>query len=101
MAQDYIVVNRSKQPGNQLVRLASILTEARAIAENIVNIGGHTIAGADHTQMESVFGLVAGDGCDVVGMVVDINNMLNKNTTVAGADRLAQIEEFTGRLGLQ
>ena len=101
MATNYIQVNRSKQPGNKLVRLAALLTEARQISNDIVNVGGHTITGANHVLMETVFGLTTGDGDDVSSMVVSINNILNKDTTISGVDRLADLDEFTGRLGLQ
>lgn len=106
MPADYVQVDRSKQPGNQLVRLASLLTEARQISDAIVNIGSHTIAttstNPDYTLLATVFGLnSAGDAEEVATMVTNINDILNSTSTVAGVDRLSQIDEFTGRVGLQ
>lgn len=101
MAADYVVVDRSKQPGNQLVRLASLLTEARSICRQVVNVGMHTIDGTDYSLLETVFGIPTGQGDDITTMVTAINNILNNTTTVAGTDRLAALDEFTGRVGLQ
>lgn len=101
MAANYVIVDRTKQPGNRLVRLASMLTEVRSISQEIINVGGHTIDESDYTLLEEVFGLQAGDGEEVAVMVAAVNNILNNTTAVAGADRLEALDELTGRLGLQ
>lgn len=101
MAADRIVIDRSKQAGNSLVRAADLLAE---LSDNIAKlnlIAGHTNDGATYTQMESTFGLQAGAGANCITLITLINNLFNTNTDVTGANRLSQLLEFVGRVSGQ
>ena len=98
---DYIVVNRNKQLGNNLVRIASLLDELRELASSLNDIGQHCFDGSDYTVFEAQFGLASGTGANTLSLLGLLNTILNSNGTVAGADRLAQLNEFESRLNGQ
>ena len=101
MAADYIAVNRTKQLGNSLVRAADLLRELRELVDKLNDAGSHSFTGSDYTMMEANFGLTAGQGANTLTLLGLINTILNTNATVAGTDRLSQIEEFVSRLAGQ
>lgn len=101
MAADYIVVNRTKQLGNNLVRAAELLREVRSLVKDVNGIGQHCFNASDYTVMEAQFGLATGTGANTLALLTLINTILNTNTDVTGANRLSQLDEFVTRLAGQ
>lgn len=101
MAADFIKVDRTKQPGNQLVRLASMVVEARQLSAQLNGIGSHCFNGADYTVFESVFGLVAGTGANTLTLLGLIDTILNSTTDMTGVNRKDKLDEFQSRLSGQ
>lgn len=98
MAADFIVVNRTKQLGNYLARSADMLREVRDIIDKLNDAVGHCFNAADFSVMESQFGLAAGTGANTATLLGLIQAILNGNSEVTGANRLAQLDEFVARL---
>lgn len=90
MAADYIAVDRSKQLGNQMVRLANLIQESSDLAENLSEQGSHQFDGADYTQFESQFGL-SGNGANILFLLNSAKDALNASI----------LKEFTARLAGQ
>lgn len=103
MAADYIVITKTNRPqlGSQLIRAANQLKELRELVDGINDVGQHQFNGADYAMFEAQFGLLPGSGANTLALLGLINNILNTNGTVAGVDRLAQLDEFVGRLAGQ
>lgn len=101
MAADYIVVNRTKQLGNQLVRAADLTRELRELVDKLSDAKDHSFNGADFTVLEANFGLAAGTGPNVSTLIGLVQTIFNTNTDVTGANRLAQLDEFCARLAGQ
>ncbi len=101
MAADYIVVNRTKQLGNRLVRAAELTRELRELVDGINDAVNHSFAASDFSVMETNFGLVTGTGANCATLIGNMNNILNTNTTIAGQTRVDNIEEFAARLAGQ
>lgn len=101
MAADYIVVNRSKQLGNSLVRAADLTRELRELIDKLNDAVGHSFAASDYSVMESNFGMVTGAGANAATLIGLVNTILNANGTVAGQTRLDQLDEFCARLAGQ
>src|SRR5574338_1212374 len=98
MAADYIVVNRTKQLGNSLVRAADLTRELRELIDKLSDAVGHCFDAADYSVMETQFGLVAGTGANTASLIDLIQTIFNRNTDVTGANRLSQLDEFCARL---
>lgn len=101
MAADRIVVDRSKQPGNSLVRSADLIRELRELIDKLNDIGGHCFNASDYSVFESQFGLAAGTGANTLSLLGLMNTIFNTNGTVAGQARLDQLDEFCARLSGQ
>lgn len=101
MAADYISVNKTKLPGNSLVRAANLTRELRELLDNLNDIAGHSFTGSDYTVMEANFGLTTGQGQNTATLLGLINTIFNTNTDVTGANRLSQLDEFAARLSGQ
>ena len=101
MAIDYIPVNRTKQLGNKAVRLAGMIREVQDLVDEMNDVAGHSHDGSDYSTLETNFGLETGAGANFATLLVLLQNIFNTTTTVAGADRLSQLNEFTSRLGGQ
>lgn len=101
MAADYISVNKAKLPGSNLVRAADLLRELRELVDKENDIVGHSFNASDYTVMEANFGLTTGTGQNTATLLGLINTILNTNTDVTGANRLAQLDEFVARLAGQ
>jgi hypothetical protein len=71
------------------------------LIDGLNDVAGHMHDGAIYTTFEAQFGLSAGTGANVITLMGLINTILNTNGTVAGADRLSQLDEFVGRLAGQ
>lgn len=101
MAADYIVVNRTKQLGNGLVRAAGLLRELRDLVDNLNDVGQHCFNAGDYTLLEAQFGLATGAGANTLTLLAQVNTLLNTNATIAGQTRLDQLDEFVARLNGQ
>ena len=101
MAADYIAVDRSKQLGNKLVRAASLQRELRELIEELNDVGQHSFDGSDYAVMEDNFGLGAGTGANTLTLIGLVHTIYNSSATVAGTDRLSQLNEFEDRLSGQ
>lgn len=101
MAADFIAVTKTNRPqmGNQLIRLANMLREVRDLCDALNDAGGHMFNGGDYSVFQTQFGV--SDGANVLTLLGLINNILNTNTEVIGANRLSQLDEFVGRLAGQ
>lgn len=103
MAADFISITSTNRPrhGTGLIRLAELVREARDLCDGLNDAAGHMFDGGDYTVFESKFGVGAGSGANVITLLGLVNNILNTNTTVAGADRLSQLDEFVSRVAGQ
>ncbi len=101
MAADYIVVTKTNRPqlGNQLIRSANLLRELRDLVDTINDAGQHMFAAADYTVFEAQFGVTG--GANVLTLIGLLNTILNTNTDVTGANRLAQLDEYIARIAGQ
>ena len=101
MAADRIVVNRTKQDGNNLVRAADMLSELSNLIDKINLNAGHGNDGTTYAVMEADFGLQAGAGANAATLIALMNDIFNTTTDVLGVNRSAQLREFVGRLSGQ
>ena len=105
MAADFLVVTRTNRPslGNQLVAAANALRDLRDKIDALNDAGSHqfTTGPDDYSVFESQFGLAAGQGANALSLLGLINTIMNTNTDVTGANRLAQLDEFVARLAGQ
>jgi hypothetical protein len=101
MAADFIAVTKTSRPqlGNQLIRAANLTRELRDLIDALNDAGQHMFTGADYTVFEAQFGVTG--GANVLTLLGLINNILNTNGEVTGANRLAQLDEFVARLAGQ
>jgi hypothetical protein len=101
MAADFISVTKTSRPqlGNQLIRAANLTRELRDLIDALNDAGQHMFTGADYTVFEAQFGVTG--GANVLTLLGLINNILNTNGEVTGANRLAQLDEFVARLAGQ
>ena len=101
MAADFIAVNRAKQLGNSLVRAAELFRELRELVDKLSDAKDHSFAAADYSLMETNFGLNTGTGANTATLLGYMQEIMNTNTDVTGATRLARIDEFCARLAGQ
>lgn len=103
MANDFLAIQRQGRTnlGSQLVSLANALRDVRDKCDALNDAASHMHDGATYTTVESQFGITAGQGANFVSLMGLLNNILNTNVTVAGTDRLAQLDEFVARLAGQ
>lgn len=101
MAADYIVINRSRQLGNSLVRAADMLRELRELIDKLKDAGNHCVDASDYTVLEAQYGLAAGAGANALTLINILSDILNTDAAVAGDTRLGQIDEFCSRLAGQ
>jgi hypothetical protein len=99
MAINHISIDRTEQLGADLINLARQLQDTRDKANRLVDIANTQWDTGVFTTLESRFGLEAGAGGDVLFLLSYLDEILNTNTTVSGADRLARINDFCARLG--
>ena len=101
MAADYIAVTKTNRPqlGNQLIAAANRLRELRDLVDALNDAGSHMFDGADYTVFEAQFGVTG--GANVLSLIGLLNTILNTNSDVTGANRLAQLDEFVARLAGQ
>lgn len=103
MAIDYISVTKTNRPqlGTQLIRSANLMRELRDLIDAINDAAGHMHDGSNYATFEANFGLSGGTGANTITLMGLIQTILNTNGTVAGADRLSQLDEFVSRLAGQ
>lgn len=101
MAADYISVTKTNRPalGTQLIRAANLTRELRDLIDSLNDAGQHMFNGADYTMFEAQFGVTS--GANVLTLIGLVNNILNTNGEVTGANRLTQLDEFVSRLAGQ
>lgn len=100
MAIDFRVINRTgrTQLATQLIRLANMLREVRDLADALNDSASRMHDGANFDMVEEQFSLAdtTGGGNLVTGLQ-QMQDILNSNATVAGTDRLSQLDEFVAR----
>lgn len=103
MAIDYQVITKSNRPqlGSQAVGLANQLRDLRDKADALNDAASHMHDGANFAMVEAQFGLAPGAGGNFVTMLQQMQDILNSNATIAGATRLANLDEFVARLAGQ
>lgn len=103
MAVDYIAVTRTNRPqlGNQVISAANRLKELAELIDGLSAIAGHQWDVGDYTTLEAQFGLSAGQGANFLTLLTYMQEIFNTNTDVTGANRLARLREFVGRLAGQ
>ena len=103
MAADYLSITKTNRPqlGNQLIRLANLVRDVRDLSDALNDAGGHMFAAADYSMFETQFGITTGQGANVLTLMGLVNSILNTNTDVTGANRLAQLDEFVSRIAGQ
>lgn len=103
MAIDYITVTRTSRPqlGAQLVRLANMLREVRDLCDAVNDAAGRMHDGANYATLETNFGLATGQGANAATLFGLLNEILNTNTDVTGANRLSRLDEFAARIAGQ
>lgn len=98
---DYVKVDRSKQLGNNLVNLSEQIASVRQLTNLLYSISQHQFSGSDYTTLESNFGLTAGNGAIVAGVLSTLNDIFNTGNAVTDATRLASLDGFVNRLAKQ
>lgn len=103
MANDFIVVTKTNRPqlGTQLIRAANDLRGLRDLVDALLDAANHMHDGVTYTTLEAQFGLPAASGANFITLLTAVSDILNTNATVAGATRLAQLDEFVARLAGQ
>lgn len=103
MAADFLAITKTNRPqlGTQLVRAANLTRELRDLIDALNDAGQHMFNGGDFSMFETQFGIGAGSGGNTLTLLGLINTILNSNTDVTGANRLAQLDEFVARLAGQ
>lgn len=103
MANDYLKITQTNrpQPGHQLVGLANLLRDVRDKADALNDMASRMHDGATFTAVETNFGLPGGTGGNFVTMLQQLQDILNGNTEVTGANRLSRLDEFVARLAGQ
>ena len=81
--------------------LANQLRDLRDKADALNDAASHMHDGATYTLVETRFGLAPGAGANFVTMLQQLQDILNTNATIAGADRLSRLDEFVARLAGQ
>lgn len=102
MAIDYIAISKANRPqlGNQVISLANALRDLRDKADALNDAASHMHDGANFTMVESQFGLTGGGG-NFVTLLQQLQDILNTNTEVTGANRESRLDEFVARLSGQ
>lgn len=103
MAADYLVITKTNRPqlGSQLIRAANMMRELRDMVDALNDVGQHQFDGGDFAMFEAQFGISTGQGANALTLLGLINTILNTNTDVTGANRMAQLNEFVDRLAGQ
>ena len=101
MADDFVVVNRAKQHGNNTVRIADLLRELRELIDKEMDAFDHMNNGVTYATAETQFGLPSGAGANFGTLLGNLRDILNTSVEVTGANRLARLDEFVGRLAGQ
>ena len=103
MANDYLVISKNNRPqlGSEAIRAANDMIELRDRVRAILNAASRQHDGVTYTTLEAQFGLLAGTGANFVSLLSLINDILNTNVEVTGANRISRLDEFTARLAGQ
>lgn len=103
MAIDYVVITKTNRPhmASQAIAAANVLRDLRDRIDALNDAASHMHDGSNFALVESQFGLSGGAGGNWVTMLQQIQDILNTNVTVAGATRLAQLDEFVSRVAGQ
>lgn len=76
MAADFIEIDRSKQHGNQSVRLAGLLQETQNLCEDLEGNAQRMWDVGDHTLLEQQFGLETGAGANFLTLLGSVKTAL-------------------------
>lgn len=77
MADDFIKIDRTKQHGNQAVRLAGLIQEAQDMADNLEANAQRQWDTGEYTTLETKFGLQAGAGANFLTLLGLVKTALN------------------------
>ena len=102
MPNDFITIAKTNRTshGANAIRLANLLREVRDLCDAESDAVGRMHDGVTYTTVEANFSL-AGGGANFATLVGLLNEILNTNTEVTGANRLARLDEFVSRLAGQ
>lgn len=97
MAADFININTAKPLGAKVVILANNLRALREPCDLLMDAVDHSNDGATYTLLETNFGL-SGGGANFATLLGNLRDVLNTDVTIAGATRLANVDEFCARI---
>ena len=89
MAADRIAIDRTKQAGNQTVRLANLLQECANLCDNLKENADHAWDTGQYGQLEGDFGLGAGAGANFLTLMGNLQTALGDATIVEFRSRVA------------
>ena len=103
MAADFLVISRTSRPqmGAEIIAAANLMVDLRDRVRALNSSAGHMFNGGDYSVFEAQTGITTGQGANAMTLLGLINTILNSNTDVTGANRLAQLDEFAARVAGQ
>ncbi len=102
MAADFIALDKTKTEGARIVALANALLGVRQnVAALNANAARMVDAGPDYKVLQARTGVSITYAGDLSTLLLYMEEIFNSNTTVAGADRLARLDEFIARIAGQ
>src|SRR5262245_40234456 len=101
MPVDFIGVNTQKPFGAKLVRLANNLLEVRELTDALADARGHMTTGTDFAKFAEYFGIDPTQASQASQLLDWIDDILNTNTEITGADRRDRLNQFCSRIAGQ
>lgn len=104
MAMDFDIITKANrnQMGSAVIRLANMMREACDLCDALNDAAGHMWTGSTYTTLIAQFSLDASvDPANFLTLLGNLNEILNTNTDVTGANRAARIQEFIARIAGQ
>jgi len=104
MANDYMPITKNGRSslGTAAIAAANQFKDLCDRIAGLTEIASHQWDTGDYTVLEAQFSMQnAGQGDDLLGLLTQMNDILNTSTEVTGANRLLQIKQFIGRIAGQ
>lgn len=101
MAADFIALDTTKPMGRNIVRLAELVREVRELIDKLNDNKDHMVDSLVYTVLESRTGASTAYSGNLATLLGYMQEIFNSNATVAGADRLARLDEFVARVAGQ